>query len=430
MKVTIALTTIWQRATNRGSFASQVGMTMLTNIVIAALGIVTGLLSARLLGPQGRGELAAIQLWPMFIVALGMLGMPEAVVYFASRSPERAGRYLTTSVVLIIGASLFSLGIGWWLMPWLLQAQSDDIVQAARVFLLVMLIVYGLAGMPHQVLRAVGARRAWNAFRILPSAGWLVGLLAAFAWFSSANSILLSRFYLLAHLALLLPVIPIVLRYVAPPFRVTRQFARPLASYGIPSMLNVLPQMLNLRLDQLLIATFLSPKSLGLYIVAVAWSGAATPILNAVGPVLFPRVSKIADPIEQFKLLGRVIRLTALSVLALVAILFLLTPVFVPLLFGAAFREAVLPALILVVASGFSSLNSMLGDGLRGLGRPRDVLAAETLGLVVTVVSLSALLPTWQIIGAAVASLLSYALVTTSLLWGILRLRHKHLFPG
>lgn len=83
---------VWYRLTNLKTFAGQVGLTMATNLIIAALGIVMGILSARLLGPQGRGELATIQLWPTFIAAFGMLGMPEAVLYFASRAPERAGR--------------------------------------------------------------------------------------------------------------------------------------------------------------------------------------------------------------------------------------------------------------------------------------------------------------------------------------------------
>ena len=48
----------WQRS--RGSFAVNAVLTGLTNLVLVAVGLITGAAAARLLGPQGRGELAAI----------------------------------------------------------------------------------------------------------------------------------------------------------------------------------------------------------------------------------------------------------------------------------------------------------------------------------------------------------------------------------
>ena len=41
-----------------------ISVSFLTTAYIQALNIVTGLLAARLLLPEGRGELAALMLWP------------------------------------------------------------------------------------------------------------------------------------------------------------------------------------------------------------------------------------------------------------------------------------------------------------------------------------------------------------------------------
>ena len=46
------------------SFLSQTVQTAGANAVITGFGFLTGMLAARLLGPAGRGELAAIQVFP------------------------------------------------------------------------------------------------------------------------------------------------------------------------------------------------------------------------------------------------------------------------------------------------------------------------------------------------------------------------------
>lgn len=178
---------------------------------------------------------------------------------------------------------------------------------------------------------------------------------------------------------------------------------------------------MNLRLDQLLIAMLFEPRLLGLYVVAVAWGGAIAPIINAVGPVLFPRLSKVADRTQQRILVSSVVRVTSLVILILTVLLLVLTPFMVPFLFGSAYRDAVPAAQILVVAGAFGNLNLTLEDGLRGLGRPRKVLTAEVIGMVVTAVLLWLLLPVLNILGAALASVVAYAAITLCLVYAIRR---------
>ena len=57
-----------------------------TNIVIVLAGVLTGVLSARFLLPGGRGELAAVLLWPQLIAGLGLMSLKEAITHRASHS--------------------------------------------------------------------------------------------------------------------------------------------------------------------------------------------------------------------------------------------------------------------------------------------------------------------------------------------------------
>ena len=56
-----------------------------TGFAIQAVLVVTGPLLARMLGPDGRGYLAALILWPLVITQLGNLGIPSALTYSIAR---------------------------------------------------------------------------------------------------------------------------------------------------------------------------------------------------------------------------------------------------------------------------------------------------------------------------------------------------------
>ena len=58
---------------------------------IALISLITGPLCARMLGPAGRGELAALQNLYWFVAVVSMLGIPEATLYFTARRKEESG---------------------------------------------------------------------------------------------------------------------------------------------------------------------------------------------------------------------------------------------------------------------------------------------------------------------------------------------------
>src|SRR3954471_15150234 len=65
---------------HRHTFVIALFKTALTDASIIILTIVTGMTTARVLAPQGRGELAAMILWPQFFSFCSILGTPAALV--------------------------------------------------------------------------------------------------------------------------------------------------------------------------------------------------------------------------------------------------------------------------------------------------------------------------------------------------------------
>jgi O-antigen/teichoic acid export membrane protein len=186
-----------------------------------------------------------------------------------------------------------------------------------------------------------------------------------------------------------------------------------------------LPQNINLQLDQLLIVAFLPARSLGLYVVAVTWSGATAPSLSAVGSVLFPHVSAARDPGRKAHLLATALQSGVLVAVAITVPFTLLAPVGVPLIFGHDFAPAIPSALLLVPAGAILAWAGIAEQGLLGLGRMKAVVMTEAVGAVVTVGTLPLLLHTSGIFGAAVASLLGYSAFAVSAVVVISRSTHQ-----
>jgi O-antigen/teichoic acid export membrane protein len=401
--------------TAAADFRKAAFMTAGANGVIAALAFCTGSLSARLLGVQGRGELAAIQMWPSAVAGFAALGLPEAVVYFAARDPERAASYLSSALGCALAAVIpFSL-LGYALMPVLLRAQAPWVVADARWYMSVFPAVIAVGGTLLISLRARGHFLIWNVFRTAPAIGLLAVLAAAWLYnratpgFVAAGTVLMWLLMAgaLAH---------IVLRRIPGPYLPHARQSGAMLRYGLPSVLGGLPQLLNYRLDQILMASMLPAQMLGFYVVAVAWSGALSPVLSAVGSVLFPHIASQASSQRRALLFPKAIRLSALTSLCLAAGLLLITPWAITLVFGPAFHASIRPACVLVIAAAAATVNTVLEEGIRGLGRPGVVTRAEFVGLAVTFVALLVLLPRMGIMGAALASMMAYGTVSAVLL--------------
>lgn len=415
MTVRQALTRPWQRVKHVTTFGGQVAVTLAANLAMATMALVTGSLAARLLGPQGRGELAAIQTWAVFIALLASLGLPDAVVYFTGRHPNRSATYFTSAVAMMLASAVPFALLGYLVMPALLAAQSPAVVATAQRYLVAFVFLMATQGMLLHPLRGRNDFVIWNLLRLLVPTAWLVALIGV-GWAGWANPAHVAAGYLVSLAVAGLITLAVLRRRVPGPYEVRPHLWSPMLRYGLPSALSALPQVLNLRLDQMLMAAFLPPTLLGYYAIAVAWSAAVAPVLQSIGAVLFPRVASQETRSDQVEFLGRGTRLAVLLAVMLTAGLLLVTPVAVRLIFGADYAPAIPAALILVVAGGAAGVNYVLEEGLRGLGQTRAVLWGEGAGLVVTAVGLGLLLRPLQINGAAIASLLGYSATGIALL--------------
>ena len=387
----------------RGDFAA----TLATNILLAVLGAATGVLAARALGPTGRGELAAVQTLPSWLATFALLGMSDGVVHFSARRPNLARVQMVGGMALAGAAGLGMFVIGWFAVPIVLHSQSDATVATGRIYMGV-IIPFTLM-LSHSALRGVGRFAAWNVLRLVAPVGWVIALCIILV--RGDGTVRVLSVLLLAMLTMSgLVGIAMVMFRQSGRIRPHGDELRELLHFGWPTGLSALPQAANMRADQIAMAAFLPARQLGYYAAAVAWSAAAAPLLTSVANLVHPRIAAIDTLEEKATSLAATTRRAVLLAVGSCTAVGIATPVAIPLLFGRAFRPAVAPGIILTVAIGVLTVGNVLEEGLKGLGRTRRVLHAETVGLATTAIALIALLR-YGPAGAAVASVIGYGAV-------------------
>ena len=92
--------------------------------------LVSGVVSARALGPGGRGVTVALTTVSQLAGFLFAMGVAQSLSYFIARRPEDGPRLLTTWVLMLIPLTAVAIGISELLLPTIF---ADDGEQAVEI---------------------------------------------------------------------------------------------------------------------------------------------------------------------------------------------------------------------------------------------------------------------------------------------------------
>lgn len=382
-----------------------VSMSLGASLTIQVLNVATGVLTARLLGPTGKGELTAVMLWPGLLASLGFLGLTDAITYIASKEPGRSQAILGTGLVAALAQSAVLMAFGYALLPNVLVNFDPATVEIARLCLwwipLNMITLYALS-----LLSAHLRFAAYNAVRLTVIAATFGGLV----WLMTTDAMSVEHatfVYLAANGVTMLLALALCARRVRLTMRLDRGLLRRLLSFGLKAHISSLAAIINARGDQTMVSIFLAPMHLGLYAVAGSLTWGVTLIVASVVPVIMPSMLTLSDQPSRIRRLGQLMRacLTLSSLAAVV--LFPLASLIIVMFFGPAFEPITDVARLLLVAAVISSVVTPMSFGLKAFGLPFEAALADLAGLVTMLTSLLIFLPTLGLMGAGLAPVLA-----------------------
>jgi O-antigen/teichoic acid export membrane protein len=369
--------------------------------------LVSGPVTARLLGVTGRGELAMLMIIATLGSVLGASGIPTAVAYAV------ASQRVPAVCILRVVAS-----------TWLQLCFVAGAISAAAVLLIVrgttssplwleapLVAVAVVAVMTSQLILACvqGERR----FRLL---NWLrpfsttlaaVGLLSLFLVSRHSGVAPVLGISAAAYVTTCL-VGGTLLAVGSDASGVVAPFTkRSLLRYGLSSLAGANAPLETLSIDQAVVGLLLSRHGLGLYAVGGAFDNLSSTLVSGIGTIALPRIAGAPDRESRDALMKR----TFLIAVALAAAAAFFAEAIVgwllPIAFGQAFAGAVAPARVLIVAGFFMGVRRILVVFLQAIGRPGRTGVGELVALVTLLVFAAVLIPLLGLVGAALALLVA-----------------------
>ena len=382
-----------------------------TSVFVILAGLISGIVAARALGVSGRGDLAAVILWPVLIASLAELGLPTAFACLSALHAH-ARHDLARSILPLVGAqSALSYLVGIPVILIVLHSYSVYVRTTAIGFLVALIPLYLGVRFLSSLNQGAGRMRVFNGTRLLVPVV-TSGLLLALAMFRVASVRAFASAYIAAWLVALMVLLGASTREIrsgALKPHIDWPTARSSWSeFATRTYFGSLALVDRLQVDVLLATAVLGAEQAGLYYVATSAASTVRVWGSTLGAIALPRVAAADSRQEATSLLSSSVRTTMVLSGVCAAILFVFARPLLTIVYGQEFASAEMLVRILTIGSLAGSLRYALGDGLRGFGRHTEATQAEVVGLLLGGVTLVGLLPVWGLNGVAVAVSVSY----------------------
>lgn len=344
------------------------------NALILFVSLLTGVITARLLGAEGRGEMAAILYWPQLLSYVLTIGLPSALIYNLRTRPNEAGNQI--SVVMWVGVLLgvIAVGMGIILIPVWLSQYNDEVINFSLCAMAVApLALVGL--MLLAVAQSQSDLKIYNRVRYGSPIIALCMLLLVVIW-SDLTPFTAAICFLASGVIVNLFLVVWAWNKYKPRVIGSVVVLKSMLSYGIRSWgLDVFKVFFS-HIDRMIVLFFLDAKAMGLYVTALSLSQVLNIIPNGISAVLFPKASGQEEK-AVLDLTCQAVRLGLVAALLAGLPLLLVGPFLIEILYGEEFLGATNVFRVLVASLIVNSLALLLEQAFMAVGKPGRVSAIQ-----------------------------------------------------
>ena len=368
-----------------------------TSVFVQGCLVLQGIILARFLGPTGRGNYAAIILWPTIFAYIGLFGTSFSIARLAAKE-EDVGSVLRSGLLLAVLTSLVTASIGYFLLPFLIPAEKHQILPLARFFLLY-IPVCQMASNLAAIDQGSGNFFRLNFLRALQSPFFIACLTIIFVLNLNGLIWFVFAFLVAQTIAVLSRMILLIRDYgIRGRMYSVMKILRGGGSFGLA----VIGVQIYTYTDRILLLWLLEPRYMGLYVVALSASSVIRSITTSMGLVSFTITAQAARA-EGFERVGSIFRKAVVMKFLGGSVLVFAVPFLLPLVYGDRFGDAVRPAIVLIVGSAFAGLALLLDQCMRGQGKPFAGLASRIAAIITMVAVGFPASRAWGTIGVAAA---------------------------
>lgn len=382
----------------------------LSGIVLQFLLLVSGIIAARALGEEGRGQQALILIVALTASQVALFGLPLALTYEAAKGQRLARSWLAHIAPVALAQTVLVLTVYVVVMFWIF---SDRVPLAAAIITIptlpaVLWQAYGLA-----VLQGHHQFRALHFFRLTPPAMYTFGLVGVHAIFED-NLFAVMAVWSLSNIVGAVS----TQAYISYTGRQASEKLGALevelpnrtgmARFGVTAFLGASSPLEVFRVDQLAVGAILTTADLALYTTALAFCNFPRFLTLALGLTAYARISALKAPGQRNRMVAKYAVVGTAVAIGVSAPLAIFAGPLINLTFGPEFAAATTVTQVLLGATVLLCSRRILSDCLRGAGLPGAGSVAEITSLIVLVPATLLFVPTEGLTGFAYAMVASY----------------------
>lgn len=368
-----------------------------------ALGMVVGVITARWLGPAGKGLLSTITFLSGIVMQICALGLGDAAIVRVGQRKNSLQEVLSASLAVLIPAAFVAAFVMW--AASMFEFRADWAAARIPVFI-------ACIGLPVSMLNVVSSNLLNSQERFVSTSSILLtsaGVTAAATWLvvvhlhRGTSGAVIATIAGAATGAILNCGLLLRGRLSFRP-RADRDYLRFALSYGPRMQLSQLLVTVAVRFDLLVVYALAGQASAGQYSVALTAAGLGGMLPISLVIVAFPRLASLPDH-DSAELAAKISRYTIALSCVSCALLAVAVPLLLPLAFGRAYSAAIVPALVLLGGPLIGSAQYHLCRAWAARGDPSLLFRSYGLMSVIMIALDFVLIPRYGLTGAAVASL-------------------------
>jgi antigen flippase len=396
------------------SWAAAAIGSMMSSTATTLIGLGTGVLVARMLGPEGRGYLGSVVTWVTLLAAFLQLPIAEAIVSNSAARPRAS--VIRAAFLLSITVLVVTVPPALWLLGWILQ----DIPSISLNTVLAYALVYLLSQMISQVYRGhFQVQRQFGTiqlYTVLQPALYLASLVAL-AFFMASGATVGAVIWGLVGSLVATGLIRILIS--GTPFLdyseqdgnegatpVKTEFTALARSAGYFHLTKI-AQKLGTQGDRLLVVTLLIPAQAGLFFVALTFASLVPGMLATAVRLLAMPALVSAETDQKARYARKLVSISWMMGLMGFALTALLSPLLIPLLFGAPFSGSIQFATLLGAPLALRSVRVSLMEVMKSYSVTASLSLAPVLLLVVLALATAILFPIFGAFGVIAAQFMA-----------------------
>jgi len=400
--------------------------TIVVRMLVFAFAIASTIITARVLGPSGKGLYSVLTLTAAIALMIGELGFGHAVVYYIGNKKLSLKECVSSSLFTQVLISIVITG----LLVLAIKHYKETIyanLPYSYVWMVVGLFPFILfSASLRSAIQGLYKIPLLNLLHILQSAGFLLllyFLLVVFDWSLKGAIIAWGTSSLIGFFILFLAVI----RENGLGFSgVNSKAIKKLFSFGIRTYGGNFLKFIQYRFDIIIVAYFLPPTAVGYYAVATTVAEVVWQFPNAVQTVLFPRIASLSkSDAKDFTptICRQVVLITGIAC----CLLLVIANVLIPFAFGQEYSPSIRPLAILLPGVFTLAIWKILHADLVAQGFPIIYSFTALLSTLTMVLLDFFFIPAWGINGAAFACSVSYVVSTIPVIYFYKRISKNNL---